>query len=645
MSSQREPEGRAEWPLALLIGALAAIPGLLPGAEHHLDNSSHALELQLLANEVVPHQHWASGWSPRANAGTAVFQLNAPLAWLPLALLVQLGLSLDVAVRLGAPFANAVVAVGAWALARRLFTTSGVGLLAAALAASTPMDLVGAGGALGGMWPHRLANGVLLLGLAAAPARRQPALVALWLAIIGLLHTFVLLFAAPLLVARAALHLRAGQRQEALNLLVALAVAGLLMSPQLGPLFDARLRVLPLPWQAPLPALAQLLFVPVDVIELRGAGTGSVLGGVAGATQAAVLWGGAAIALLTGGARTRSRGVVGGLGAAVLVWTVLALVCQGTASELLGPNPWRHLAITRLGLALAAAVGLLVLLPALGRHIAVVAAVCAGAAVGLNQVQVRLDPEVARSLDNLDQAWSEVAAAYPGARVYQVDTFRRGDAPPGTGNIHPGGLEAAATGLSLLGSWYGVSPDAVVNAASSDRGLLLGAPEAEIVDLSGWIDSRMRQLGAVAFITHRAAHRDALSSDGRFQLIADTGSFTAWARTGPPLPLLGVEPPGTAVQRHTSPTRIETLLDGAPPLPFRVRVAYHPWWQGTVDGVPVPLTKAADTGLLQGVAPQAGELVLTWTDQGRSWRWTGMSGLLLLVPLALWDRRKRLPIS
>ncbi|MCK6517757.1 hypothetical protein L6R46_22175 [Myxococcota bacterium] len=645
MSDQEDTGGRAEWPLALLIGALAALPGLLPGAEHHLDNSPHALELQLLASEVLPVQHWVSGWSPRANAGTAVFQLNAPLAWLPLALLVQLGLGLEVAIRLGAPVANAVVALGAWALARRLFVMPGVGLLAAALAASTPMDLVGVGGALGGMWPHRLANGVLLLGLAAAPQQRRPAAVALWLALIGLLHTFTALFAAPLLVARAALHLRAGQRHDALNLLVAVAVAGLLISPQMGPLLDARLRSLPAPWQAPLPALAHLLFVPVDLIDLRLAGSGAVLGGLAGALQSAALWAGAAIALFTGAARARSSGVGVGLGVAVLVWTAVALVCQGAGFELLGPNPWRHLAITRLGLALTAAVGLAAVLPALGRRIAVVAAVCAGGAIGLNHLASRLDPEVAHSLDDLQQTWIQVAAAHPEARVYQVDTFRRGDAPPGTEDIHPGGLEAAQTGLSLLGSWYGISPDAVVNRASSELGLLMGAPEVELTDLPGWIDSRMMQLGATAFITHRAAHRAALESDGRFKLIADTGSFTAWARTGPTLPLLGVKSPATAVEGDASPTRIESLLVGTPPLPFRVRVAYHPWWQGSVNGDPVPLTMTPDTGMLQGVSPQAGDLVLTWTDHGVPWRWTGAGGALLLVLLALRDLRARSPLN
>lgn len=639
MSDPRDASGRAEWPLALLVGALAAAPGLLPGAEQHLDNSPHGLELHLLARDILPLERWPSGWSTRANAGAAVFQLNAPLAWLPLALLVQAGLALDVAVRLGAPVANAVVALGAWALARRLFTAPGVGLLAAALAATTPMDLVGAGGALGGMWPHRLANGVLLLGLAVSPERRRPASVGLWLAIIGLLHTFAALFAAPLLIGRAALHLRAGQRRQALDLVVGLGLAALLVSPHLGPLLDARLRALPPPWPAPLSALAQLLFVPVDAVALREGRTGEVLGGLGGGLQAAILWAGAAIALRAGAARLRAARAAAWLGAAVVGWTATALICQGAAIAVLGPNPWRHLAISRLGLALAAAAGLAAVLPASGRRLVAVVALGAGVAVGFQQLALRLDPDVAASFAALDRTWTEVARAQPGARVYQVDTFRRSDAPPGTERIHPGGLEAARTGLSVVGSWYGVTPDAVVNPASSDRGLLMGAPEEQLSDLAAWVDSRMAQLGASVFITHRANHQSALAGDSRFRLLADAGPFTAWARTGPTLPLVGVAPPGSAEVGRASPTRIEARLAGAPPLPFRVRVAAHPWWRGAVNGQPVALSLSPETGLLEGAAPQAGDLVLTWTDQGRPWRWAGLSGLLLLALVWVADRR------
>lgn len=66
------------------VAVLALLPVLLhPGAVGlYYDNAPHLAEVQsLAAGDFLGHVVW----DPRLNAGEAVGQLNAPLAWTPLA--------------------------------------------------------------------------------------------------------------------------------------------------------------------------------------------------------------------------------------------------------------------------------------------------------------------------------------------------------------------------------------------------------------------------------------------------------------------------------------------------------------------------------------------------------------------------------
>lgn len=616
-----------------LTALLAALPGALPGAEYYLDNAPHVLEVALLANEILPAERWFMGWTDGANTGMALGQLNAPLAWVPLALLVKLGLPVAGLTRLMGVVGNVVFALGAWRLARCLLADRRAALLAAALAATSPIDLWGVGGALGGMWPYRLANGVLLLGLAAAPARRTAGTVGLWLATLLMLHTFTGqaafyfgalagLYALWTRDWRAAAHLAGG----AALALLATAVFWL-------PLLDPKLRGFVTMWRtAPWEMLA-LLTVPVEVYGVRMRDELVVLGGGLGWLHATVLLGGAALGLLR--ARLADPVRTRLLGAAVVLLAILVVLMHNTGLDLMGPNPWRHLAHWRVALAIAAGAGLVTLLPRSPALPALVGLLLAllSATIGHQQVPHRLRADASAALSALEATWSELLAQGPVGRVYQVDTFRSPSAPAVLGWSHPGGVPAARHDVDLVGSWYGVTPVPSVYGAASEAGILLGEGRQAVTadpGLAPWLAHRLRLYGVDAVVTVDVEMGAALDADPTFTLVSQHLPFAAFRLADSGFERLGARPPAQVEELELERGRASATLTGDGPIAFRLRESHHPWWEASLDGQPVALAEDPSSGLIVGEAPGPGSLVLTWRDRGRRWWPLSALGLSLL---------------
>ncbi len=630
-----------------LLACLAAAPAAWPGAEYYMDNGPHTLEVALLAREILPGEHWYMGWTDGANAGMALGQLNAPLAWVPVALLARLGLPIPGLLGAAALLSNVVFALGALRLGRVLFADRRAALLGAVIAAASPMDLWGVGGAMGGMWPFRLANGIVLLGLAVAPARRRAATVGLWLSLVLLLHSFSGQEAFALAGVGVLYALARRRVGEALQLVGGIAPALLVTSAFWVPLLDPALRGFGEVWRTTPRELAALLFLPVDVFDLRGAHVLTLIGGPVGWTWAAVTLGGAAAALRLASWAAPAR--VRRLGLLALSLAVAVALAHLTGSGLLGPNPWRQLAQWHAALALLAGAGLVAALRRAGIAsacwIIATALAALSARVGAHEVPLRVAGDTATTMAALEATWADLAVLPELGRVYQVDSFQAARGPAAMRGSHPGGAPAARHDIDLVGSWYTMTPSTSVVLASAEGAGLLGTPRQSIDDLAAWLEFRLSAYGVDAVVVNDAELDIALHDSDAFALVTRHGPFAAYRRTTPPLPVLGVKPPARVDELMESRGHVEADVkgegEGDGPIPFRLRQSFHPWWRATLDGQPVALREDPDTGLIEGELPAAGHLVLQWEDHGRPLRPLSALGLLLLAAAGMISARRK----
>lgn len=602
---------------ALVAGAaaVAALPGLLPGAEFYLDSPAHLLECSELAQVLLPAGS-LGGWTEAANGGTSVGLVNAPLAWLPLAALVKVGLPL-VPTYLLASFGSAVVfALAAWAALRRFVGPAGA-VVGALLLATWPADLYGVGGALGGMWPFRLALALLLAGLAAP---RSWPLTALGLALLLPLHTFVgvVAFAGVGfgMVGAALRRDSAAAGRSGLTILWGAAASAWFW----WPLLDPAMRSFGAPWRAGLLEAAALPLLPIDIRAMLTDGGLPLVGGLLAVPATIALLGGAA----RGSARLprAARGVVG-FGLAV---AAAGAALQWAGSDLLGPNPWRHLVHGRIALAALAGAGLASWFGTGRRRAALAAglALC-GAAIGSSRVPNRVaDGEV---LAALEATWDQLPEGT--AALYHDDGFGWPPAPSALQASHPGGLAALRTGIPVWGSWYGIAPTATARWSLMEGGMLSGRPRADVEDPAAWMAERMLLYGVPTLLTMDPGLASAISNSPAFEPRGGVPPFALFGLTRGLLSPVGVHPDhGVARDVKLQRGRVQAQLDGAAAIPFRVRRAWNPGWRGTLDGEPVPLQAEDGTGLIQGSAPRAGQLELRWEAPSR-----GNAPLLSLITL------------
>ncbi|MFH1465750.1 MAG: hypothetical protein ABIO70_15290 [Pseudomonadota bacterium] len=631
------------WRLAglLVVAAtlLATAAIWAPGALLYMDVPCHLAEVHALATEILPGQRWLHGWSDIANAGGDVGGLNAPLPWSALALLTWAGLPLAVGFRLFTVGSVALCGLGAMALGRRLGLGVGAAALAGVLVAVAPLDTLGIGGALGGMWPYRLANGLLLVGLARLDLERPrlgPS--ALWLAAVLLCHAYAGVVAAGVLaLVMGEQVLRRHWTMLGVSAVNA-ALAALISLPWWLPqVRGGAAAVQEITHLRPLAALAMLL-LPLRPHDLLTGARPALLGGV---------WslGGAVVGVvgLAGAAWRLSRGarpspwalrLAGALG------VLLALALLG-GFGLLGPNPWRHLAQGRVALALVVAAGLEPWLAGRARGWALGLALAGLTAVaGYHTLPCGWRVEDRAAVGALEATWADLAAAAPQGRVYHQETFLD---PTWRGPLawsHVGPMLSVEHGLPTLGSWYGVTPVPTVP-FTADQGVgLMGTRQAAVLAEPDWLYARFRRFGVGATVTVEPALEAALGADVRYRRVGGRAPFAAFVLREAPLGPLGVADPAALVTlADRGATALSARIEVAGPADFVLRQAWDPGWSATLDGAPLALAAGPDDGLITGRLPGSGELALHWRPRSRPWAPLGLAALG--VALALGGRSRR----
>jgi len=583
--------------LLLIVAAVVGLlPCLSPSIQVYVDNAPHLVEVAGMA------EAWPAvvSWTDRANAGMALGQLNAPLAWWPLAGLHRAGVP-PVPLYVACIFlSNLMFAFGTWKLGERLIGCD-AGWIAAVLATCSVFDLYGIAGAAGGMWPFRLACGLLMYGIG---ARWKGGL---WLAAVMLLHTFT---AVAAVLVTAVLAVREPRRM--LHLLVGLAIAAFWW----GPLLDPALRGFAGHWEMNLGDTLSVMLYPGEVFHWRLTGEARAVGGAPGLAFVAVAGVGAILALLR--PRVEDRVLAIHLGGVVAVFVLVGAVFYPLFNfQYFGPNPWRHYLWVRVALAMVAGVGLVALPARVKGLLAVGLAILAAWAGGR---ELEMDPE---RLDQLEATWELL----PEGRVFHEDTLHKPGAPEDLAGGHAGAL----LGLDrpVLGSWYTVSSIATVPYTASEAGIIAGhlyPPEPESLHRT------LRAYGVSSLVSVSGLELPST----HFEDLGGEGPFRAWRVLGDPQPLVGARD-GSVELGHSTPTGVVATV---PAGPFRVRRTFHPWWSATLDGELIELGPGS-TGLVEGVAPAPGKLEIIWKNQGSSWAWLSLFGLLLAAVLAILTRRDR----
>ena len=627
------PADRTTPTLLALCAVLAVAPGLLPGGALYMDNAPHLAELHLLATEILPGDGWFTGWSDRVLAGSAVGQVNAPLAWTLLAGLVALGLPAWPLYAAATAFANVAFALGTWRLGRRLLSPPAAAL-AAALAACLVGDLWGVAGAAGGMWPFRLANGLLLAGIARTGRRRGAAAWAGWTALLVLTHTYTALVGLAWVLVEAGAALRGGARGRAAAAVGGAGLGLLIAAPFWLPLaLEPALRGFPTTSEQGPAALLLSMVAPVDMGSLELFGDVALLEGVWGGAGAAAMVLGLALAWGGRAALTDPRALARVM-APLAALLVLVLGVEAAGAGMLGPNAWRFLAFPRIGLCLLAGAGLARLLrPAPARWALAGLLAAASGAAGLQQI-----PASRGVHPDLQAAWADLPAS-PG-RVYHDDPAFTVEAAVPHRRGHPGALLHRETGHPMVGSWYGVTPARAHAWTRSEAHLQVGLDQDGALARPDLLGRHLQRFGVGAVVSASPALTRALTEAGIARPLGEHGAFSALALTAPPAPPLhAADVPAAISNLRVGRGHAQADIGADGPVTLRLAQGWHPWWGASLDGEPVPLREEPRTGLVLIALPRGGSLDVRWRDPTR---WTAgltLLGLLAAAGLALRARR------
>lgn len=576
----------------LVVAALVAVlPALGADVALYIDNAPHLAELDALA------EAWPSpiAWSDH-QAGMVVGLLNGQAAWWPLAGLVRLGLPAIPIYIAAIALSNVVFVLGVDRLGQRLLNPKAA-LAAAILAGASVFDLYGIAGATGGMWPFRLACGLLLYGIG---ARWRSGV---WLAIVCLLHTFVAIAAVLVTLVFA---IRDRRR------LIDLAIGLVICAGWWVPLLDPALRGFPGRWSLGPADAGLLLMAPFEIVPWLLSREVVLLGGPAGLLGTLVVFPLAAWGLRSA---ARDRRLALELTAVVAVFVVGALVLHPlTEIAFLGPNPWRHLIWWRVAVALSAGAALATL-PRSASLVACGMAVVGAVAVGAQQIPI--DRELRADLDAVH------ALVQDRSRVFHEDTFQRFGVTGTLANGHGGAL-LGTRGPAVLGSWYAIAPVPTIPALSSESGATFGVRTSELSPDA--VVGHLKRFSADAAVT-TTPELAALFAAAGVPELGRHGPFVAWELKAPLL--LGARGAQAQVLRDDA-DRVDAAIHGG--ADFLYRRAYHPWWTATFDEQPIELVVDPQTGLQAGTTPGRGRLSIRWEPQPGPW-W--LAGVGLLAALAV----------
>jgi hypothetical protein len=551
-----------------LCAALLSWPICTDGWLTYLDNPSHLAEIASLAGEG------ACGWSPIAFAGLSLDALHSPLLWRGMALATRAGLPLRLLYPLVLYAGLLAPAAAVFVVAKRRMPLLPAFALAWLLLIQRPA-LVGTASATGGMWAFTLACGILVLFadalVAPASGRRQAAILAGLLGLIGLLHLFVLVAACMLWLLAAALQVWA-ERRRALPRLSAYALAAalalLLSAPYWFPVLSEDFT----PKRQLFPPLALLLhFVwPVDAIDtgIRSrvfTGSATLPLELDALPMVTLL----AAGLLGGIAAWRRRG---GDSLARIAWvfglavTFLVVLSKPLDLRLLGPLPWRFIYLARIGMALAA-IGLSVKGPAASPAVASGRGRLRTASLLLTMALsglfwgwplVRHVPKAdGREMAEVRALWQWLRAHPTPGRVYLQDTFMAAPVEAGLARSHVLALSHQETGQDTLAPHYGMIPSATRRALVSEFGSLFGARPSHAPAAQAQLLERVRRFAVGRVVTATASSSAMLERTGGFQKQEQLGRFTVYdvkAAALPPGPT-SVPAPGVLLATVVGPGR------------------------------------------------------------------------------------------
>ena len=633
-----------------LLALIPVLPAVLPGAETYLDNPSHLVEVRELS-EILREDQWFSGWGTRANAGMAVNQVNAPAVWAGVAALGWAFGALPMYIA-GILASNVLFTLGAWRFFRR-FAGEDAAWLGAALAAVAPQDLYGYAGAAGGMWPHRLANGLLLWGLGAT-SPQSPGRIGVWLAAVLLCHTYSGMDAAGVLGVAIVLDVAARRWGDAARHVGGAAIGALISAPFWVPLlgsgvrpdFAGEIRF----WNLG-DHLAEI-FLPFSPVRLNDPLSWQFLGGPLNFAWSVLLGAGFFGAwTIRDALRSRARALTttpalaGPIFLGILLIVVMAVV-PITLTEAFGPNPWRHLAVVRAVLCGVAGAGLVALGYGVRSAITglIFAAALVGAYAGVLEMRIPLDPKITSHHENIRAVWADLAEVGVKGRVYHQNTSFRDGAPAALRFSEIGALVAWETDLPVLGTWYTISAVASEpHMRSSSEGLFGQEAERWYRDAPAFFErARAFDIGAVVAVEPRLA--SFLSKRVEAKKVAEYGPFTGFlldtGGLGPFACPAAVACEGATEGRGWAETRVRADTATAERV-VGVRQTWHPWWSATLDGVPVPADREVGTGRLTlTLPPFTGEksLRIAWEDPTRWTAWLALLGAALAA--VAWRARR-----
>lgn len=684
-------------PAVIWVAALLAVGGALDGQTLlYLDNPSHLVEVDALAREILPGDHWFTGWSDGANLGHAVNQVNAPLIWAVCGGLVWAGLPLGAVYLAGIVLSNLVFALGCWRAGERWLGARALpGVL---LAVTWATDLYGFGGAAGGMWPHRLANGIFLWGLGAwggglcAHRGRDAGSVGLWLGILLLCHTYTGMAGALLVGVAAGLEgwrLRGGGWRGAegavLRALAGGAVIGAVWTmPFWVPLLEEGLRPVQgrggfrVWWLHDTLTWFLLPFHPVRRGDPR---VYWYVGGWWAFWGSGVLVAALAVIASKAGREIRSeiRGKLGEIravaAAAAVMLALAAGVTQVLESDMLGPNPWRHMTLCRNLLHLIAGLGVGWLVERAAARAGEARRGLAGAGLvwglglglGLGSLQAgRVEMSHGAELTglqaDLEQTWADLAGAIAEreaagiatGQVFHQNTNLNGEGPRPLFFSEVGVLLSVAHRLPVVGTWYAITAVATDPHVRSQGTMALGRLLEQWRAQPGGLAARMDEFGIGAVVSVEEELSRQLSAAPGMREVSRHGNFAAWVRDGAEISAVDCLIPGAVgeirqgrgwldigflpvetLQRQTTADRAVVVT---------IRRTWHPWWEAWSvgpDGQRERLVtdRGGTTGLLEVRLRGPGRVEFRYNDPTR-WTLIGAVPGLLAGLVLLWRGRQ-----
>ncbi len=616
---------------------VVAWPVLRHGWFTYLDNPAHLAELHSLAFDAY------RGWSDVAWAGAPLGSLHSPL-WYGLAAWCTRLLGSAEAIYPALVWLGVLAPPLAIFLVSRRYASTAMALLAATLVLVQPAAVVGISSATGGMWTYGIALGLLVWLWQLCDdltTWRRTALAGAVGSLAALTHLFIFYPLVILLALRFVVPpaVRATRWRLPLVLVLTLAGSAAYWLPAVALIGD-HLNIIPVTL-SPSAVLMRLL-MPTDGVELIKGEIHTVDAGFLTMTVFTAALAGGALLAAPKILRRQDAPALAMLTALVLL-TLLLFVLPFVDKHVMGPLPWRLLAVVRVAFALALAAWLgrrwESRLPVVAVAIASVA-VCGFAAGPLRD---RVPPIDGEEVKHTREMWDWLRENRSSdARVYLQNTFMARYSGQLV-NSHVLALTAKETGLPQLGATYGVVPFASGRYTQSQFGTLFfrridrspdNSEDAE--DVADYVAAAMRRNNCNLVVAVEPATAEPLARTTpftkvyqieRYQFLEVLDPVDSWVMTDQMQPAdarVNFAAGNIDIDLRTVPSSGRLL----------VAAAYHPFWKLRATSTATLAKDRWHLIQITGIEPGVERLSLRFEPP----RWplvAGALGWLLILGLGL----------